>query len=141
MTTQERNDFLNTIPPLTERQQAAQLLLTMCVLDGRDNTVHCRAETRRLLESVRDGTATDGERKRVLQAIQRMSKEREARVNSAYARQTYALTLKYLTPERLSAREIARLADVNGRTAHRDISMAIERLAARLFGVAALEWQ
>ena len=101
----------------------------------------CRKKTRRLLERVRDGTATDEERSLILWAVHRMSKEREPAKNSDHARQTYELTLKYLSPERPSAREIAQLVNVDFTTVQRDIASAIGRLAFWVCGEEALGWK
>lgn len=124
----------------TEEQKEAQLLMTLCVVKGRENKAFYRVETRRLLERVRNRTATDEEKKIIAWAILRMNEEREPTKNSDYARQTYALTLKYLTPEMLNDREIAEITNVDKSTVNRDINAAIKRLAFWLFGVEAIDW-
>jgi hypothetical protein len=95
----------------------------------------CRKKTRLMLERVRDGTATDAERKLIAWGMKQMSGETD------YALQTYALTLRYFTPERLKAEEIASVIFVDRSHVYRVINFAIERLSIWLFGADALDWQ
>ena len=129
------------LQPFTDEDRAAQQLMTLIVLHGRKNAGYYRAETRRLLEAVRDGTAADWERQRVLWAVRQMSTEREPSKASNYARQVYVLTLKYLAPDRLDNKEIARLINLDVSNVCRDATAAIERIAFWLFGVSALPWK
>lgn len=130
---------------LTDEQRAGQLSFSLMMADlslySKENVKQCRAATRQLLERVRDGKATIEERTQVAQAVKLMSEEREPAKNSAFARQTYILTLRYLAPDYLEVREIAALVNIDTTTVHRDINAAIGRLAFWLFGIIALEWE
>ena len=139
------DELAEYLEPRTADEKMGQLVFSLIMNDlgrnAKQNVKRCKAETRRLLERVRDGAATDEERRVIVWAVRHLSKEREVAKNSAYARQTYALTLKYLAPELLEVREIAQLFNVDVATTYRDISSAIERLAFWLFGVEALDWK
>ena len=119
----------------TKEQRARQLLANLIVFQGKECAEHYRMETRRLLERVRSGTASQEEIEMVAQAVKLLNTQ------AGYARLAYVLATHFLAPEKLTATEIAHIVHVDTRTIHRDIASGIEQLAILLFGVDALKWR
>lgn len=125
----------------TEKELAQQLLLIACVLMGRKHARHYQAETRHILERIRDGAATPEEAELVLEAVRMMNEQGEINRQTNRSRQVYALTLKYITPEKFTNQEIAEVLHLDKSTVFRDVSTGIARLAVLLFGLVAIEFK
>jgi len=125
----------------TKEQIKQQLFLTLISAQGKERAECCQTETRRLLERVRDGEASQKETEIVAQAVKLLGVQTKHRADSQLSRTAYVLAIHYLAPEQLTATEIAKIIHVNTRTVHRYILQGIEQLAILIFGVDALEWQ
>jgi len=123
------------------KDEAGRLYIRLQMQHGPEVAEYYHKVTRYLLEDFRDGDLTEEERGQVLHAVRVMSEQSEPRTNSDNSRRTYALTLKYLAPERLSNREIAELCHVDLTTMFRDLKAATKRLAFWLFGGCTIRWK
>ena len=121
--------------------EVAQALLNYSISRGSNTAEQCRKVTRSVLERIRSGTASQDETILVAQAINRLVKQAKPRSNSAIERQAYTLSVIYLTPERLSQREVSQIIGVDYITVHRDIKAGIELLSIQLFGIDAIDWK
>ena len=126
---------------INKEQSDVQKLLTILAINGRNNKAYYHSETRRLLEAARSGTLKEDEKSILLRAVQNMNKEAEPAKNSAYDRQNYIIALKYLVPERLTNKDIAKIVNVDVSTLCLNVNRGISRLAFWIFGIQALDWQ